>query len=107
MIQYCKKSCKIFAASRTLPREDNFLYSGDSNTDFEKTSLTNCHDSSSFSAICPLWAEQEECIKNPGFMKKHCKKSCNQCPSSTNTVVLLRHILPSTGTENIVEEDII
>jgi len=43
-----------------------------------------CQDSSQYAAKCPEWANNGECTKIPDFMKKHCKKSCNEC-SITST----------------------
>jgi len=31
---------------------------------------------------CPGWAQRGECSKNPDYMLKNCKKSCDQCETS-------------------------
>ena len=38
-------------------------------------------DSDKYVLHCPSWAKNGECTKSLKFMKKHCKKSCNECPS--------------------------
>ena len=40
----------------------------------------DCDDSDRYSSQCPKWALKGECTKKSGFMKKFCKKSCNECP---------------------------
>merc|ERR1712168_331372 len=35
-----------------------------------------CHDDN---VNCPSWAAAGECQRNPGYMLKHCKKSCHVC----------------------------
>ena len=41
----------------------------------------DCKDSDKYVLHCPSWAKNGECTKSLKFMKKHCKKSCNECPS--------------------------
>jgi len=43
-----------------------------------------CQDSGHYAAKCPEWANNGDCTKVPDFMKKFCKKSCNEC-STTST----------------------
>ena len=46
----------------------------------------DCHDSSHYVAECPQWALNGQCTKSSEFMKKFCKKSCNECPMSLDSV---------------------
>ena len=32
-----------------------------------------------FRGECQAWAEEEECLSNPGYMHSACRKSCNRC----------------------------
>ena len=41
----------------------------------------DCKDSDKYVLHCTSWAKNGACTKSPKFMKKHCKKSCNYCPS--------------------------
>ena len=50
----------------------------------------DCHDSSHYVAECPQWALNGQCTKSSEFMKKFCKKSCNECPMSLDSVGLVR-----------------
>merc|ERR1712054_694903 len=34
---------------------------------------------------CAKWAKDDQCNKNPDYMKDTCKKSCNTCSSSSST----------------------
>ena len=36
---------------------------------------------------CAMWAKGGECVKNPGFMKSHCLKSCDACPACVGIVL--------------------
>ena len=40
---------------------------------------TPCVDSV---ADCASWAQEHQCEKNPSYMGKHCRKSCNLCPTT-------------------------
>ena len=37
----------------------------------------DCNDEND--KFCRGWAEQGECIANPGYMKEQCKYSCGAC----------------------------
>ena len=49
----------------------------------------DCHDSSHYVAKCPQWALNGQCTKSSEFMKKYCKKSCNECPMTLDSVGLV------------------
>ncbi|CAL4067315.1 unnamed protein product [Meganyctiphanes norvegica] len=57
----------------------NLLYECDGKT-IPKPS--GCADSNKF---CSVWAKKGECPKNPSYMHKYCKKSCNKCGTTTTT----------------------
>ena len=58
--------------------------------------LLSCDDSYKYASRCPKWAELGECVsKHSGFMKRFCRKSCNECPSKccfNSKAILLRII---------------
>jgi len=57
---------------------------GDGRTDFEKYGRKiqpECADRNS-AEECTAWAAEGECAKNPGFMRAHCRRSCNLCGSA-------------------------
>lgn len=45
----------------------------------EKTVMNNCKDTWTSPEMCPIWAEHQHCVINPGFMLKRCAKSCRRC----------------------------
>lgn len=41
--------------------------------------MNNCKDTWTSPEMCPIWAEHQHCVINPGFMLKRCAKSCRRC----------------------------
>ena len=44
-------------------------------------SCKNLHDDNK----CVIWAEQQECRKNPDWMHVNCQKACQKCPEKGKT----------------------
>ena len=56
----------------------------DGRTDFEKygrKAQPGCVDRNP-AEECAAWSREGECTKNPGFMRAHCRKSCDLCGSA-------------------------
>ena len=45
---------------------------------FEASQARSCNDKNLKS--CPKWASNGYCTRSSRFMKRNCKKSCNNCP---------------------------
>ena len=48
-------------------------------------SCKNLHDDNK----CVIWAEQQECQKNPDWMHVNCQKACQKCPEKGKTVLVI------------------
>lgn len=40
--------------------------------------MDDCNDDNT---LCPVWAQDNQCVINPGYMLKFCMKSCRVCTS--------------------------
>lgn len=40
--------------------------------------MDDCKDDNT---LCPVWAQDNQCVINPGYMLKFCMKSCRVCTS--------------------------
>jgi len=71
MLKSCRKSCKQCTETKPTPKPT------------PKPTGTCVDDNTS----CPGWAQSGECQKNPGYMLKSCRKSCNQCSTTSSKCV--------------------
>ena len=70
MLKHCPASCDV-CTNETLHTPAALK------TDEQLASPGHCHDVSGLD--CNGWVQSGECTSNPGFMLKHCAKSCGLC----------------------------
>ena len=69
------------AMERHVAKQAGAEGAADGRSDFEKygkKGQPGCVDRNP-TEECAAWAKQGECTRNPGFMRAHCRKSCNLC----------------------------
>lgn len=59
-------------------------------------SLTNCVDrpQEHWEKNCEVWAKEEQCVRNPGFMTVFCAKTCHTCHLREEDLRCARRYLP-------------
>ena len=69
------------AMERHVAKQAGAEGAADGRSDFEKygkKGQPGCVDRNP-TEECAAWAKQGECTRNPGFMRAHCRRSCNLC----------------------------
>ena len=85
MRQWCAESCGVCNGEETTATDQVAA---------EESDDDECQD---FDDLCPAWARQEECLKNPVYMKTHCPKSCEICVSvGTSTKARKKSVMSLT-----------
>ncbi|CAE1305213.1 unnamed protein product [Acanthosepion pharaonis] len=67
MLPNCPKSCRTCNGNSTVT----------------KPTLPKCIDTYEIPENCKVWAQTNQCDKNPEFMLIYCRKSCNKCETGT------------------------
>ncbi|KAL8586258.1 hypothetical protein ACOMHN_003773 [Nucella lapillus] len=73
MLKHCKVSCNTCEGQTTSATTPN---------PGQTTPTGECVDEN---ASCQAWAQNGQCDANPGYMRKHCRKSCQVCSGNGET----------------------
>lgn len=55
---------------------------------FTYIEMDDCKDDHT---LCPVWAQDNQCVINPGYMLKFCMKSCRVCTSGIIYYIIWKH----------------